>query len=115
MKDTNMTNRKTIIKASLAAVLALGTIAGATAPASASGISFSFSNHHSGFSFGNNGHHFQQHREIGRGNARRILRHAGFQGISFLQERQRVYVFEAFGSNGKRRVVINKFNGRIIR
>lgn len=119
-----MTNRKTLLRASLAAVLAMGTLAGATAPASANGFSFSWSTPHGTFSIGPNGH-FQQHRvrpqhvqpqrqQIRRRQARRTLRQAGFRDISFIRERNRVYVFEARGRHGYRRIAVNKFNGNII-
>lgn len=119
-----MTKRKTIIKTSLAAFLALGTLAGATAPASASGVSFSWSTPHGTFTIGPDGHfqhrhvrphHYQpQRQQIRRREARRTLRHAGFRDISFIRERQRVYVFEARGRHGYRRIAVNKFNGNII-
>ena len=46
--------------------------------------------------------------------ARRILRQAGFRDITFLRERPRVYVFEARGQRGYRRIAVNKFNGNIV-
>ncbi|MFN3227135.1 MAG: hypothetical protein ACE360_12910 [Hyphomicrobiales bacterium] len=75
-----------------------------------------------------NGHHFQpryhqpryhqprhyQREQLRPRQARRILRQAGFRDISFLRERPRVYVFEARGQRGYRRIAVNKFNGNII-
>lgn len=119
-----MTNRKTILRTSLAAFLALGTVAGATAPAAANGFSFSWSTPHGTFTIGPNGHfehnrwrphHAQPERQqIRRREARRTLRRAGFRDISFIRERNQVYVFEARGRHGYRRIAVNKFNGNII-
>lgn len=113
-----MTNRKTVLKASLAAVLALGTIAGASAPASANGFSFSWSTPNGTISVGPNGHVRQRHvrpqrQELTRAQARQALRQAGYRNISFVRERSRTLVFQVSGRHGQRQVSVNKLNGRI--
>jgi hypothetical protein len=123
-----MTNRKTLIKTAIAGMLAIGTLAGGANMAQANNFSFSWSTPQGTFTLGPNGHHFQprhhQPRHFSRATfsvnsfaarqARRILRQAGFRDISFLRERPRVYVFEARGQRGYRRIAVNKFNGNII-
>jgi hypothetical protein len=89
---------------------------------------FSWSTPQGTFTLGPNGHalpaalppaalppprHYQREQLRPR-QARRILRQAGFRDISFLRERPRVYVFEARGQRGYRRIAVNKFNGNII-
>jgi hypothetical protein len=120
-----MTNRKTLIKTAIAGVLALGTLTGGANMAQANNFSFSWSTPQGTFTLGPNGHHFQPRfhqprhvapirHQIRPRQARRILRQAGFRDISFLRERPRVYVFEARGQRGYRRIAVNKFNGNII-
>jgi hypothetical protein len=123
-----MTNRKTLIKTAIAGVLALGTLTGGANMAQANNFSFSWSTPQGTFTLGPNGHHFQpryqqpryhqprhfQREQLRPRQARRILRQAGFRDISFLRERNRVYVFEARGQRGYRRIAVNKFNGNII-
>lgn len=123
-----MTNRKTLMKTAIAGVLAFGTLAGGANMAHANNFSFSWSTPQGTFTLGPNGHHFQPRyhqpryqpprhvvrEQIRPRQARRILRQAGFRNISFLRERNRVYVFEARGQRGFRRIAVNKFNGNII-
>lgn len=122
-----MTNRKTMIKTALAGALALGTLAGGASVAQANGFSFHWSTPQGTFTIGPhhpNGHfrphhvrphHVRPHRDqIRPRQARRILRQAGFRDISFLRERRNVYVFEARGFRGYRRIAVNKYSGNII-
>ncbi len=125
-----MTNRKTLIQTALAGALAVGTLAGGATAANATGFSFSWSTPQGTFYLGPQGHHFQPRyytprhytphhvapvrEQIRPRRARRILRQAGFRDITFLRERPRVYVFEARGHRGYRRIAVNKFNGNII-
>ena len=102
--------------------MALGTLAGGATAAQANGFSFSWSTPQGTFFIGPNhpnghfqSHHVRPHREqIRPRRARRILRQAGFRDISFLRERRNVYVFEARGFRGYRRIAVNKYNGNII-
>ncbi|MFK7792715.1 MAG: hypothetical protein AB8B88_08600 [Devosiaceae bacterium] len=124
-----MTNHKSFKKAAIAGILALGTIAGGATAANATGFFFSWSTPQGTYTFGPQGQHFQPHHvaprqlhrpqvqerhQIRRRDARRTLRQAGFRDIQFLRERNRVYVFEARGQRGYRRIAVNKFNGNII-
>ena len=120
-----MTNRKALIKTAIAGALAFGTLAGTAGVASATDFHFSWSTPQGTFYLGPNGSHYQprhyQRRHVAPirhqlrpRQARRILRHAGFRDISFLRERRNVYVFEARGQRGYRRIAVNKFNGNII-
>lgn len=125
-----MTNRKTLIKSALAGMLALGTLAGAGA-AQAGDFFFSWQTPQGTIVLGPNGpqvlqpnYHRPRHvrprhvapvrHQIDRRDARRTLRQAGFRDISFLRERPNVYVFEARGFRGYRRIAVNKFNGNIL-
>lgn len=130
-----MTNRKTFMKTALAGALALGTIAGGASVATAGDFSFSWSTPQGVMTWGPNGQHFQPHRaapahvaprqlhrphvqqqrqQLRPRQARRTLRQAGFRDIRFVRERNRVYVFEALGQRGYRRIAVNKFNGNIL-
>jgi len=119
-----MTNRKTLIKSAMAGMLALGTLAGAGS-AQAGDFFFSWQTPQGTIVLGPNGTHFQpnhyrqrhvqpQRQQIRPRQARRTLRQAGFRDIRFLRERPNVYVFEARGFRGYRRIAVNKFNGNII-
>lgn len=120
-----MTNRKALIKTAIAGALAFGTLAGTANVASATDFRFSWSTPQGTFHLGPNGSHYQPrhyqprhvapaHRQLRPRQARRVLRQAGFRDISFLRERRNVYVFEARGQRGYRRIAVNKFNGNII-
>ena len=128
-----MTNRKTLTKSILAGALALGTLAGGATVTQAGDFVFSWQTPQGTFVLGPNGSHFQPqqprhyqprfehprhvapiHHAIEPRQARRILRQAGFRDISFLRERENVYVFEALGNRGYRRIAVNKFSGEIL-
>ncbi|MBV6656383.1 MAG: hypothetical protein KI785_01315 [Devosiaceae bacterium] len=135
-----MTNRKTLTKSALAAILALGTLAGGAGVASAGDFRFSITTPQGSFVVGPNHpgghfvpthhrrwqapvhrpHHWQGSRHVQPAHhlrprqARRVLRQAGFRDISFLRERRNVYVFEARGWRGYRRIAVNKFTGQIM-
>lgn len=123
-----MTKRKTLMKTAIAGALAFGTLAGGANVANANSFTFSWSTPQGVMTWGPNGQHFQPHRpqvrhhrpqvqhfqQLRPRQARRVLRQAGFRDIRFLRERNRVYVFEARGQRGYRRIAVNKFNGNII-
>ena len=118
-------------KALLAGALVLGALAGTPAVADAASFHFSWQTPQGTYILGPNGTHFRPHWQAPRHlhrphhvqparyqirprQARRILRQAGFRDISYLRERRNVYVFEARGQRGYRRIAVNKFTGAII-
>lgn len=136
-----MINRSTLIKSAIAGALALGTVAGTASMAQANGFTFSWATPQGTFVINPqnpNGHfvphgvqRHQPHRPQTQGvgqqhqpsaaqqqlrprQARRTLRQAGFRDIQFLRERRNVYVFEARGQRGYRRIAVNKFSGEIL-
>lgn len=122
-----MTNRKTLMKTAIAGALAFGTLAGGANVANATDFHFSWSTPQGTFILSPSGTHFHPHapryhrphqvaprQQIRPRQARRTLRQAGFRDIRFLRERRNVYVFEARGNRGYRRIAVNKYDGRII-
>ncbi|MEM6711413.1 MAG: hypothetical protein AAF590_03945 [Pseudomonadota bacterium] len=123
--DTKAPRTKLRVKTVLAGLLVLGTVAGSAGVANAGHFSFSWSTPQGVYTIGPSGSHHQPnlhaprhvapaHRQLRPRQARRILRQAGFRDISYLRERRNVYVFEARGQRGYRRIAVNKFDGNII-